>query len=190
MKLMKKMLAVLLAATLTVGCFSVAMADDTDSASTTVTVKSATVAPAPVKADKVTATEGSKVSTTATGTATLSAVGDTKSKKITVDKVTVDGIEYTVTTINANAFKKASATTVTLGAGIKKVAKNAFARSKVKTVELKGTKSISFAKYAFKNSKVKTIKVNKKMSAKEYKKLVKALKKAGYKGKIKKVKMK
>ena len=57
---------------------------------------------------------------------------------------------------------------------------------KVKTIVLKGKKSITVKKGAFKgvNTKKVTIKVNKKMSKKEFKKLKKALKKAGFKGKV------
>ena len=59
---------------------------------------------------------------------------------------------------------------------------------KVKKIIVKGTKSFTVKKGAFKNvnSKKITVKVNKKMSAKEFKKLKKNLKKAGFKGKIKK----
>ena len=56
----------------------------------------------------------------------------------------------------------------------------------MKTIVLKGKKSITVKKGAFKgvNTKKVTIKVNKKMSKKEFKKLQKALKKAGFKGKV------
>mgnify|MGYP005963635733 CR=1 FL=1 len=72
---------------------------------------------------------------------------------------------------------------------IKKVNKKGFTGTKkLKTIIVKGTKSFTVKKGAFKNvnSKKITVKVNKKMSAKEFKKLKKNLKKAGFKGKIKK----
>lgn len=180
MKSMKKALAVLLAATLTLGSATAAFAADT---------ASATSAPA-VAATKVTDEAKNTVSTKADGTATLTKVGNKTSKKVTVDTVTVNGVEYTVTSIAKQAFKGTKATTVTLGSGVKTISKQAFKSSKVTTVTLSGTKSITIKKGAFTGSKVKTIKVNKKISKKEYNKLVKALKKAGFKGKVKKVSVK
>ena len=57
---------------------------------------------------------------------------------------------------------------------------------KVKKIIVKGTKSFTVKKGAFKGLKSAkiTVKVNKKMKAKEFKKLKKNLKKAGFKGKV------
>lgn len=181
MKLTKKVIALLLATTLTIGSATIAMGADTPSATT---------AQEPTKVEDAFAADDSVVDTTTKGTATLVQVGDELSSKVTVDKVTVNGVEYTVTTIGAKAFEGAKATTVTLGAGIKKIDKSAFSKSKVKTLVLTGKKAITVKKGAFTKSKVKTIKVNKKMSKSQFKKLEKALKKAGFKGKIKKVTIK
>ena len=77
-------------------------------------------------------------------------------------------------TVKAADIKKASdlgATTVTLGAKVKKIAKNAFKGTKITTVVVKTTKlKKSTVKNAFKNSKVKTVKVP-KAKKKAYKKI-------------------
>ena len=118
------------------------------------------------KAQAAVAVESVTVDTTADGTATIAKV-DVKKKKVTVPTtVTVGGVEYTVTSIAKGAFK-----------GLKKNA----------VVSINTTKSLKVAKKAFKgNTKKVTIKVNKKMSKKELKKFKKALKKAGFQGKVKK----
>ena len=106
------------------------------------------------------------------------------------EKVEVDGVKYTVTTIAGNAFKNApKAKTVKLPKTVTSIQKNAFkGLKKLKTVSINTKKSFKVAKKAFAgvNTKKVTIKVNKKMSKKELKKLKKALKKAGFKGKVSK----
>ncbi|MBE5844017.1 MAG: hypothetical protein E7302_07505 [Butyrivibrio sp.] len=155
---------------------------------------SPSTAPAPaeqssVKADK---TDGitTTVSTSTDGTATIKSIAKTKKKSITVpSKVTVNGVTYEVTALGAKAFKNCTkATKVTVPASIKKIQKNAFNGSKVNTIVLKTKKSITVEKGAFKgrDTSKMTIKVNKKISKKEFKKLKKVLKAAGFKGKIKK----
>jgi hypothetical protein len=114
-----------------------------------------------------------------------------KSTATVPSKVTVKGVTYTVTVIKAKAFAKKAkkAKKIVIPATIKKVNKKGFTGTKkLKTIIVKGTKSFTVKKGAFKNvnSKKITVKVNKKMSAKEFKKLKKNLKKAGFKGKIKK----
>lgn len=131
------------------------------------------------------------VNTKKNGTAVFAGVKKTSKKSVTVaSRVTVNGISYTVTTIGPKAFAKATkATKITLPATVKTISKNAFAGAKkLKTITLKGKKSITVKKGAFKGLKTKkmTIKVNKKMSKKQFNKLKKALKKAGFKGKVKK----
>ena len=193
MKLTKRVLALLLAATMTVGGAVTVMGDsvaavvDVPGAPATT---SPTVAPLPAAAEDQEAKDGSIVDTSAKGTATYTDVANEKAKTVIVpDTVEVKGVTYTVTAIGANAFSGSKAKTVKLGSNIKTIQKNAFTKSKVKTLILKGTKAITIKKGAFKNSKVTTIKVNKKMKASQYKKLVKALKKAGFKGKVKKAKV-
>ncbi len=72
------------------------------------------------------------------------------------------------------------------------IAKNAFAKlKKVKVIKFNFTKAPKVAKGAFGklNTKKITIKVSNKMSKKEFKKFSTRLKKAGFKGKIKRVKL-
>ena len=110
------------------------------------------------------------------------------------DPVELDAINDrldTVTVIKAKAFAKKAkkAKKIVIPATIKRVNKKGFTGTKkLKTIIVKGTKSFTVKKGAFKkvNSKKITVKVNKKMKAKEFKKLKKNLKKAGFKGKIKK----
>ncbi len=72
------------------------------------------------------------------------------------------------------------------------IAKNAFAKmKKLKTIKFFSTKALKVAKGAFGklNTKKITIKVTTKMSKKEFKKFKKNLRKAGFKGTIKRVKI-
>lgn len=155
MKSLKKKLAGILAMTMLVGAAA--------SAATTTASPAKKAEP---KAQTAVAVESVTVNTAADGTATIAKV-DVKKKKVTVPTtVTVDGVEYTVTSIAKGAFK-----------GLKKNA----------VVSINTKKSLKVAKKAFKgNTKKVTIKVNKKMSNKELKKFKKALKKAGFQGKVKK----
>lgn len=179
-KAMKKVLVCTMAAALALGTAATAGA----AASPTTSVE-------PEAQSNVKADNGSKVSTTDSGKATLNAVKKSSKKKVSVSStVEVDGVEYTVTTIGAKAFANCKkATQITLPKTIKKINKNAFkGAKKLKTIVLKGTKVITVKKGAFSGLKTKkmTIKVSKKMSKKNFNKLKKALKKAGFKGKVKK----
>jgi hypothetical protein len=138
----------------------------------------------------VTADDGSSVTTSSNGTATLKSVKSNK-KKVTVDsKVTVGGVNYTVTTIGANAFKSCTkATTITLPKTVKTIKKNAFKGcTKLKTVSLniKKASAVKVEKGAFKGLKTKkmTVKVNKNTTDKQLKKIKKNLKAAGFNGKV------
>lgn len=155
---------------------------------------SPTTAPQPVKQSSASATVGgvkkSTVSTAKNGTATLKAIGKTSKKSISVaSTVKVGKVTYKVTTVGANAFKKATkATKVTLPSTVTKISSKAFSGAKkVKTVVLKG-KKVSVNKNAFKGlskaqkSKI-VVKYNKKMSKADVKKLKKQLKAAGIKTK-------
>ena len=119
---------------------------------------------------KVTSSESKTVAFTAT---------DTSKKNITVPAtVTIAGEEFAVTAIKAGAFKGSAATKVTIGKNVKKIAKNAFAGSKVKTVVVKSTKlTKASVKGSLKGSKVKTVQVKvgtrkqNKTYVKKYKKI-------------------
>ena len=147
-------------------------------------VASPTVSVVPVDKKNVTTTEGNNVDTKADGTAEINDV--TVNKNI----ATVPGrVTYTVTVIKAKAFAKTAkkAKKIVIPATIKRVNKMGFTGAKkVKKIIVKGTKSFTVKKGAFKglNSAKITVKVNKKMKAKEFKKLKKNLKKAGFKGKV------
>lgn len=181
-KAMKKVLACALAAVLTLG-----VAVDASAATS-----SPVASVEPVTKEDVKATNGTKVDIKSNGTATLNSLSSSVSKKKSVtisSTVTVNGVKYKVTTVDAGAFAKAKkATKITLPATITKINKNAFkGAKKVKTIVLKSSKAITVKKGAFAgvNTKKITIKVSKKMSKKQLAKLKKALKKAGFKGKVK-----
>ena len=176
-KLIKKVLVGITAATMMFGSVCTAYA----------ATDSATVAPAPEKQTNVKADNGAKVSTAANGTATVKALPKTTKKSVTVaSKVVVDGVSYKVTAIGAKAFANATkATTITLPASIKTIGAQAFTGAKsVKTIVIKSAS----VKVAFKgvNTKKMTIKVS-GMSAKQLKAFKAQLKKAGFKGTVKKV---
>ena len=128
----------------------------------------ASAAGSPVDANGVTATEGSAAGTVVNvskdGTATVVNVGSPKKSSVSVDTVTVNGVNYKVTTINKGAFKKAKKVkTVKVGASITTIKKGAFAGLNTKKITIKAPK----------------------MSKKALKNFKKALKKAGFKGKVK-----
>ena len=179
-KLMKKALVGILAATMMFGSVCTAYA----------ATGSATEAPVLTKQESVKADNGTKVNTSSNGTATVTAVKKTTKKSVTVaSKVVVDGVSYKVTAIGAKAFANATkATTVTLPASIKTIGAQAFTGAKsVKTIVIKSA-SVKVAKTAFKgvNTKKMTIEVS-GMSAKQLKAFKAQLKKAGFKGTVKKV---
>ncbi len=156
--------------------------------------QSPTVSVEPEKQTNVTAETSngitSTVDTKKDGTATISTIKATTKKSVTISsKVTVNGVKYSVTEIDANAFKNCKkATKVTLPATITKVNANAFTGAKkLQTIVLPVTKAITVEKGAFKglNTKNMTIKVSKKMTKKQLKKFKQNLKKAGFKGKVK-----
>ena len=94
-----------------------------------------------------------------------------------------------MTVVAANAFKSCkNVTKITLPATVKKFNKKAFTGAKkVKTIVVKSKKAITVKKGAFKGLKTKKITIKAgKMSKKQLKKFKKSLKKAGFKGKVKK----
>ena len=136
----------------------------------------------PVSKSKITYQKG-EYSTNNKGNAALTSERSGK-KSVTINTIEYNGYKYKVTVIKAKAFQKSKATDVSLGSNVKTVNANAFKKSKVKTVKV-GKKAPTFKKGAFKGSKVKTVKVKKSMTKKDFKKFVKALRKAGFKGKVK-----
>ena len=224
-KAMKKMLAAALAAAIAVTCVLPAYAAGSD---TTGDKPANTVgAVTEPSASGVTAT----VDTSKDGTAKLDKVQKTNKKTVKVSqKVEVDGVKYTVTTITADAFAECEQMTdVTIPSTVTKIAQGAFRGAKnLKNAEIKGkpvvkkgafkgaakltkltftnaptfekaafkgtklnkivvSKKAVFAKNAFKGADTKdtVIKVSGKMTQKQYNQLVKDLKKAGFKGKVK-----
>lgn len=96
------------------------------------------------------------------------------------------GVKYKITVIKSKSLKASKKLkTLRIGKNIKTIQKNAFYDSKITTVKFI-SKSVptTIKKGAFKKSKVKKIFITKKMSKKNYKKLKKKLRNAGYKGKI------
>ena len=114
-----------------------------------------------------------------------------KGKKVTY--VNLKPYKGAKITVKAKAFNKSKVKTVVMTLGSKgkvQLNKNAFKGTKAKTVKFtikaKKTSQVTFKKGAFAGlSKKSVIKVKKTMSKKQYKKLVKAAKKAGFKGTIK-----
>lgn len=150
----------------------------------------------PVKKNNATAKKQNgvtlKVDTKKNGTATISTVKKTNKTTVTISAtVTVNGVKYKVTTIGANAFKNcAKVKTVNLPSSVTTISKNAFAGAKnLKTIKITSKKAVTVKKGAFKglNTKKMTVKVSKKMSKKQFNKMKKNLKKAGFKGKVKRV---
>lgn len=181
MKRFKKAIAIALACALTVGTAMTATAADPSSSQKPAAPKPVTASYVPVA--------GGVVATSASGTATL--VKSTNKSSVSIGTVTVKGVKYTFNYIKANAFKATKKVkTVSINTGNRKVtiAKNAFAKSKVSKLKLRGFKkasNVSFKKGAFKSSKIKKVYVSKAMSKKEFNKIKKALRKAGFKGTVK-----
>lgn len=129
------------------------------------------------------------------GNHTLTSVVKTNKKTITLpETVVVKGETVDLNKIGHDAFKNAKKVkTINLSKKTKYLNKKAFKGcKKLTTITFKGTKSFKTVKDTFKGvdtSKI-TFKVNKKMKASEFKKLQKQLKKAGFKGKVVKAKLK
>ncbi|MDO4523618.1 MAG: hypothetical protein Q4B57_10835 [Eubacteriales bacterium] len=136
---------------------------------------------------------GVTVNTAADGTAAVTAARVTEksdeapAKAVVPTSVTVKGVTYDVTTVKTGAFKNAGAVTkIVLGEKVVKVEKKGFTGAKkVKVIKVKGKKALEINKKAFKGVDTKKITVKAvNMSNKQFKKTVKALRKAGFKGKI------
>ena len=135
--------------------------------------------------------------------------GNKTAKTVTINSVTINGKEYKVTEIAANAFKNAKMTKLTVGDNVTTINKNAFAGckalktvvigqnvksikanafskcTKINTVTFKNAKKLPSMKNAFKNANKKPKKVNVKKAlvknAKKKKSVLNALKAAGFK---------
>ena len=77
---------------------------------------------------------------------------DCKKKEIVVkNSVSLDGVNYPVTTICSNALKNGRAKKLTIGSNVKIIQKNSFVRCKqLKTIKVSG-KKLKFVKKAYKN---------------------------------------
>ncbi len=154
---------------------------------------SPSTAPAPSKQNKVEVSQGDmrNVSTSSDGTAAATKVQNRSTVKV-AGTVTVNGVEYKVTTLNAGAIGSKTKN-VTISQNTTNFKKGAFKNAKnLKKLKLqckKGAKAsdYKFAKGAFnkKTTKKATIHVGKGMSKKEFNKLKKKLRSAGFRGKIK-----
>jgi len=113
-----------------------------------------------------------------------------KGSKITIPAtVTKDGYTFKVTEIAAKAFQNnKKLTTLVLGANIRKIGTKSFYKnSKLKSITFKNKNAVKIGSQAFKGIKATAkVTVPKKMTAKNFGKLKKAMKSAGKKVKYKK----
>ncbi len=142
-----------------------------------------------VKANVSKNAPNAKVTTTAKGKATLTTLGKTKKPTVWIhSKVTIDGVDYNITAIGKKAFAQCGKATwkITIGKGVRKINAKAFTGSKITLVDIYETKALTVSTKAFAgvNTKAMTIRVTKNMSKKEFKKLTKQLRAAGFKGNI------
>lgn len=133
--------------------------------------------------------------TNATGTFTTTAAGKAglatakSANKVVVPNTVTDanGVKYSIDTVYSNTFKGTKVKRVVLSSNIVKVQKKAFSGDKkLKKVFFRTKKKVTIKKGAFKGLKTKKITVYINKKNKNYKKIVKALRKAGFKGKIRK----
>ncbi|WP_026527656.1 leucine-rich repeat domain-containing protein [Butyrivibrio sp. VCD2006] len=107
---------------------------------------------------------GATYTVTADGGVQFTSSNNTKASKITVpDVVTINGVTYPVTSVSADAFKNnKKITQITVGKNVTKIESSAFqGASKLKTVNLSGSKIETIQKNAFKGCKnLKTLKIN------------------------------
>lgn len=183
MKGFKRLAAVAMAAVMTVAGTCTAFAATSPATS----VEPVKVTNTVVEASKDAPT--AKVDTNTKGEATIKTLGATKVEKVVIaTTVEVNGVEYKVTEVSAKAFAKCGEKTeaVSLPATITKIGAQAFTGSDLERVIIKSTKALTVDKAAFKgvDTKKMTIKVTKNMSKSQLTKLKKALKAAGFKGKV------
>lgn len=121
---------------------------------------------------------------------TLAVIGGTNKKDKSVkieDKVTFNNMVCTVVEIDKKAFKGyTSLTSVTIGANVKKIGKDAFSGcKKLKKVTLKGKALKTIGKGAFKKTAQKMTVTAKKLTKKQKTALLKKMKKSGMSKKAK-----
>ena len=157
-------------------------------ATTAFAAGSKTDAPQAIQGQKV---ENVTVNTSTNKTATVTKTDNKKTVTLPT-KVKVKGVTYPVTAVAKNAVGTKTVS-LTAGSKVKEIKAGAFSKAKkIKTIKLKmvsGAKASSYkiAKGAFKGISTKnaTVIIGKHMSLKEYNKLVKKFKAAGFKGKFK-----
>ena len=138
----------------------------------------------------VTGSDATKAYTHKEGVATISTIKkNTKKTYTTPSKVIYNNLTYTVVGVRDGVFKNAKkAKTIVLGATIVNLRPKAFKSlpKTVKTIKFKAKKFNKINKTAFKGlkksqaAKIKVV-INKKMKKADFKKLKKALQKAGFK---------
>ena len=104
-------------------------------------------------------------------------------KKVNIKPtVSVDGYNYKITEIGANAYKgDKKIEQVTIGANVKKIGKSAFANCKnLKKIVIKSSSITSIGKDAFKGIKKRAVIVVPKKKFKKYKEYLKKAKLPGY----------
>lgn len=139
-----------------------------------------------VRKESGVSSNGSAFATYKTGKASLKSFKTSKKSASVPKTIKYKGKTYKICYIRKYAFKKSKKlVTLTVGSNVVKINTSAFSSSKIKTVKFNTKKVPDIRKGAFKKSKVKTIKITKKMSAKNFKKFKKLLKKVGFKGTIK-----
>lgn len=123
------------------------------------------------------------------GTVAVTGNSKRKGKMIIPATVVKDGYTFKVTEVAAKAFQNnKKMTTLVLGVNVSKIgAKSFYKNTKLKSITFKNKNAVKIGSQAFKGIKA-TAKVNvpKKMTAKNFNKLKKAMKSAGKKIKYKK----
>lgn len=184
-KVLKKVMALALAAVLTIGT----------AVTSTAAAPSPTTGKKPVNQIADTDSKGNNtkspvytVRTYDTGRARIIGAATIKENVTVPNYVKVNGVKYRVTSIGAKSLKNwKSVKKITLSKNIKTVHNQSFKSCKsLKTIVVKNTKNIWFLPDTFKGSNTKkmTVKFSKKMSKKTYAKMQKRLRKIGFKGKI------
>lgn len=183
-KVLKKVMALTLAAVLTIGT----------AVTSSAAVSSPTTGKKPVNQIADTDSKGNNtktpvytVKTYDTGRARIIGAATIKKNVTVPNYVKVNGVKYRVTSIGAKSLKNwKSVKKITLSKNIKTVHNQSFKNCKsLKTIVVKNTKNIWFSPDTFKGTNTKmTVKFSKKMSKKTYAKMQKRLRKIGFKGKI------
>lgn len=137
--------------------------------------------------------KGTKVraNTRKAGDCTIIKYGTSK-KTVSIPKYVVrykvKNVKYKVTTIGKIGKEMSKTKTLTLPTSVKKICDHAFTGAKsLRTLKIQSTsKSFKVTKGAFKGLKTSkiTVKISKKLSKAQYKRIKKALRAAGFKGKF------